>query len=555
MKLLPLLTLPLLLGAATAQEVGPVTGLPLNDPVCEAILAEAAEANQVMEHLHELVNGIGPRLTSSSACTEACEWAVQRFRDFGVPEVRMEQWGEWPVGFDRHSMSGRVVEPRKVPLVLTTRSWTPGTDGVTRGRVVNAPKDEEEMEAARGTLKDCWVLIGGTRPRFGATGNTFGHELAAFLIEEGIHGTINASRGELVRTGGNYRISWDELPQVTQVTVRRDQAKEIGSWLEEGQEVVVEFDLDQDFVQGPIPLYNVIAEIPGTEKPEEIVIFGGHIDSWDGATGTNDNGTGTATTMEAARLLMAALEKTGMQPKRTIRFMLWSGEEQGLFGSKEYIAQHPEENERISAVVVHDGGTNYLSGIVATPAMEPMFEEVFAPVEAMVAALDDPEFDFEIRGVSRLPQGIGSDHDSYVRIGIPGFFWNQAGESSYTYVHHTQHDTYENAIARYEEHSAKIIAMTAWRLGAAEQMVPRGEVKRRLLGVRLAEDSLLIESLSPNGQAQKLGLQPGDLIVKVEGEVVSNRREFSQALRAGEAEKKITVKRGQEMLDYSFSWR
>jgi carboxypeptidase Q len=553
MKTSLLLSLPLLAAPALAQDAGPVTGLPLNDPVCEAILAEAAAGNQVMAHLDELVNGIGPRLTSSTACTEACEWAVQRFRDFGVPEVRMEAWGEWPVGFDRHGMRGRVVEPKKVPLVMTTRSWTPGTDGMTRGRVVAAPSDQAELDAARGSLAGTWVLLGGTRPRFGE-GDSFGHALGAFLLEEGVHGTLTASRGELVTTGGNHRIEWDALPELTQVTLRRDQAKDLGAWLEEGQEVVVELDLDQEFVQGPIPLYNVIAEIPGSEKPEELVIFGGHIDSWDGATGTNDNGTGCATTMEAARLLMAALEKTGMRPKRTIRFMLWSGEEQGLWGSREYIAQHPEENDRVSGVLVHDGGTNYLSGIVATPAMLPMFEEVFAPVEAMVAGLEDPEFDFEIRTVDRLPQGIGSDHDSYVRVDVPGFFWSQAGESNYNYVHHTQHDTYDSAIARYEEHSAKIIAMTAWRLGAAEQMIPRGEAPRRLLGVRLADEALRVTGLTDGGQAAALGLLEGDLIVRVGDLIVVDRRDLSRAIRSGEPRKTITVERGGELLSFEFSW-
>ena len=564
MKLTPLLALPLLLTAAPAQDAGPVTGLPLNDPVCEAILAEAEKDNQVMQHLHELVNGIGPRLTSSTACTEACEWAVQRFRDFGVPEVRMEAWGEWPVGFDRVSMKGRVVEPRKVPLVLPTRSGTPGTEGLERGRVVAAPRDEEELEAMRGSLAGCWVMIGSTRPRFDREGDSFGHELARFLDEEDILGTLSASRSELVLTGGNYRISWDDLPQRTQITLRRDQAKEMGAWLEEGLEVVAEFDLDQQFVEGPIPLYNVLAEIPGSEKPEELVIFGGHIDSWDGATGTNDNGTGCATTMEAARLLMAALEQTGARPKRTIRFMLWSGEEQGLFGSKEYINQHLEENERISAVIVHDGGTNYLSGIAATPSMEPYFAEVFQPVEAMVSGLDDPEFTFDIRRVAGLPRRIGSDHDSYLPHGVPGFFWSQKGESSYNYVHHTQHDTYEHAIERYEKHSAKIIAMTAWRLGSAEGMVPRDEMDvqgggprsraSRRMGVRLEEAALKVSTLTDGGQAAKLGLKKGDLIVKVGSTVVSTRQELMTALRQGEPKKTVTVKRGEEFLSFDFRW-
>ena len=563
-SLSPLLALPLLLTAAPAQETGPLTGLPLHDEVCEAILAEAAEGNLVMQHLDQLVNGIGPRLTSSTACTEACEWAVQRFRDFGVPEVRLVKWGEWPVGFDRVSMEGRVVAPSDMPLVLTTRSWTPGTDGVERGRVVAAPTDPDELEAMRGGLEGCWVLLGATRPRFDREGDSFAHVLARFLDEEGVLGTLVASRTELVLTGGNNRISWDDLPQRTEITIRRDQAKDIGAWLEEGQEVVAEFDLDQRFVEGPIPLYDVIAEVPGSEMPEELVIFGGHIDSWDGATGTNDNGTGCATTLEAARLFMKALEQTGQRPRRTVRFMLWSGEEQGLYGSKEYIEQHLEENERISAVIVHDGGTNYLSGIAATPSMEPYFAEVFQPVEAMVSGLADPEFTWEIRRVSGLPRRIGSDHDSYLPYGVPGFFWSQKGESSYNFVHHTQHDTYDYAIERYQKHSAKIIAMAAWRLASADGMVPRDEmgaegggarpVNRRLMGVRLSQDGLKVESLTADGQAAKLGLKTGDLIVKVGTTVIATRQDLMQAIRAGDPKKQVTVKRGEEFLTFEFNW-
>ena len=134
-------------------------------------------------------------------------------------------------------------------------------------------------------------------------------------------------------------------------------------------------------------MYNVIADIPGTEKPDEIVIVGGHIDSWDGATGTTDNGTGVATTLEAARLLMAA----GAKPRRTIRFMLWSGEEQGLLGSVAWIKDHAAELDNISAVLVHDGGTNYVSGIQATAAMLPAMKIAFKPVIEMLGQkLEDP---------------------------------------------------------------------------------------------------------------------------------------------------------------------
>ena len=163
------------------------------------------------------------------------------------------------------------------------------------------------------------------------------------------------------------------------MTLLRKQFDEIAGWLKDGKAVTLEFDIRNYFKKGPIKLYNVIADIPGTEKPDEYVIVGGHIDSWDGATGATDNGTGVSTTLEAARILM----KAGVKPKRTIRFMLWSGEEQGLLGSAAYVKAHKDLMPKISAVLVHDGGTNYLSGIGATEAMLSDFEQVFAPVKEL----------------------------------------------------------------------------------------------------------------------------------------------------------------------------
>ena len=430
-----------------STEPWPVTGLPREDLVCEAILAEAEKDNQVMDHLRELVDGIGPRLTSSSNLSEAVSWAEDRFLDFGIPNVRRVQWGEFPVGFDRRLMQGRVVEPIKMPLILATRAWSPGTDGSERGPLLLGPSNDEELEASRGSFQNSWVLLTGTKsPRFDSDADNFRARLGKFFDEEGIYGTVRIARNELVLTGGRYKIDWNDLPTRTQVTIPKEQGRKLAQFLEAGEAVEVEFDLDYQFTEGPIPQWDVLAEIPGSDKADELIIMGGHLDSWDGATGTNDNGTGVATTMEAARLLAAAMRETGQQPRRTIRFMLWTGEEQGLLGSLAYIRQHPEEMERISAVLVHDGGTNYLSGLNATPLLLPLFEEILEPIDRMVSAYEGDEIRFRIKEVDTLPLGIGSDHDSYLRSGVPGFFWNQAGESNYTYVHHTQHDIYDNAV-------------------------------------------------------------------------------------------------------------
>ncbi|HJM39632.1 MAG TPA: M20/M25/M40 family metallo-hydrolase [Planctomycetota bacterium] len=552
-----------------STEPWPVTGLPREDLVCEAILAEAEKDNQVMDHLRELVDGIGPRLTSSSNLSEAVSWAEDRFLDFGIPNVRRVQWGEFPVGFDRRLMQGRVVEPIKMPLILATRAWSPGTDGSERGPLLLGPSNDEELEASRGSFQNSWVLLTGTKsPRFDSDADNFRARLGKFFDEEGIYGTVRIARNELVLTGGRYKIDWNDLPTRTQVTIPKEQGRKLAQFLEAGEAVEVEFDLDYQFTEGPIPQWDVLAEIPGSDKADELIIMGGHLDSWDGATGTNDNGTGVATTMEAARLLAAAMRETGQQPRRTIRFMLWTGEEQGLLGSLAYIRQHPEEMERISAVLVHDGGTNYLSGLNATPLLLPLFEEILEPIDRMVSAYEGDEIRFRIKEVDTLPLGIGSDHDSYLRSGVPGFFWNQAGESNYTYVHHTQHDIYDNAVPRYEEHSAKVIAMSAWRLANMDQMLPREDIlnrnrennrssrNRKMLGVFLSEDDgLLIDRLVKDGLSEKAGLKPGDRFTEIAGQKLSSQGDLRRALREDEDIKQIAILRDGKTLKSTFNWK
>ncbi|TAH37901.1 MAG: M20/M25/M40 family metallo-hydrolase [Planctomycetota bacterium] len=525
-----------------------------DDPLVAAILNEGMENNQVMLHMEELVDGIGPRLTSSSNLTEACEWAAERFRQFGLENARLERWGEFPVGFDRRHSRGRLVQPEKLELVFGTHAWTPGTNGPVRGPVRLAPADDAALEAARGSFAGAWVLIGSPRPKWDSSDDDFPSRLGAALSAEGIAGVVEGTR-DLIHTGGRYRLDPDHLPTRVSIRLRGDQHKHLQELLAAGKELVAEFDIDQRFVPGPIPLYNVIAEIPGREKPEELVIFGGHIDSWDGARGAQDNGTGTCTTLEAARILAAV----GAQPRRTIRFMLWSGEEQGLLGSSAYIEQHPEENERISAVIVHDGGTNACSGITATPLMLPLFERAFAPLVAATAADLDEDLRFRIRKVDALPYPIGSDHDAYLGVGVPGFFWSQNGTQDYNFIHHTQHDYMEHVKEKYQRYTSTAVALTAWRLANAEEMVPRADMlqsagPRRRLGVSLAGDTLKIESVTAEGLAAKAGLKAGDTVVEVDGTALSSRGDLSQALSADGERKRVVILRDGQRLAFWFDW-
>jgi carboxypeptidase Q len=333
------------------------------------------------------------------------------------------------------------------------------------------------------------------------------------------------------------------------ITMVASQHAKIVGLLKAGKDVELTIDIQNTFKKGPIKLYNVIADLKGVEKPDEKVIIGGHIDSWDGATGATDNGTGVSTTLEAARLLA----KAGAKPRRTIRFMLWSGEEQGLLGSRAWIKAHPEEMARISAVIVHDGGTNYVSGINATEKMVPLFEKVFARARTL-----DEKLPFTIRKVPGLPRGIGSDHDAFLAKGVPGFFWNQARTAEkgqvYSHEHHTQHDHYAAAIPEFQRHSAIVIAIGAWGLANLDGLLPRDGLtatataeNRRMLGVQ-CDDEMVVQSVVPDSAALKAGVKEGDRILKLGGKAVPDNIELRKEIQVAPAQTTVTVRRdGKEL--------
>jgi Zn-dependent M28 family amino/carboxypeptidase len=275
-----------------------------------------------------------------------------------------------------------------------------------------------------------------------------------------------------VITSGNFRNkTWENHPTDRSVTIRKSDMEAVKAQMDAGKPVTLEFNLDQKWRKGPIVLNNVVAEIKGVEKPDEVVIISGHIDSWDGpgSVGASDNGTGTITAMEAARLIM----KSGAKPKRTIRFVLWSGEEQGIYGSRAYVAKHQGELDKISAVFVDDGGSNYIGGYNGGANMRNMMESAFAPV---ASAYSDLPMRFTERTNPRTQ--IGSDQDSFNAVGVPGFFTLETGTEKYgtqdyNFIHHTQHDTLKYVIPKYMEQSSVAHAVTGLSIANAETMLPR----------------------------------------------------------------------------------
>jgi hypothetical protein len=427
------------------------------------IIEEGKERSQVMEHLSHLCLEIGPRLTGSTRLETANRWTADRFASFGLQNVDVRQWGEVPVRFDRGPSTGEMVKPVERKFEFTTRSWSAGTPGPVEGIVIREPQTEEEMAAVAERLEGAWLL----RPA-GVQRNPFGERLQ----NAGIAGLITASADELVRTGGVsgiFQLDFDNLPPGVNVIVRRSDYDAMNSRIADGEEVVVKFDLQHHFEKGPIPVYNTIAEIPGRELPDEVVIISGHLDSWDGpgSQGTVDNGTGSSVAIEAARILAAV----GVQPKRTIRFILWTGEEQGLLGSRAYVESLSEaERAKISAVFVDDSGTNQQSSLSCVPVMEPMLRQAMAPMNFAF-----PDAPLELNVSANMPRGGASDHASFNRVGVPGFFWGKTGRAFYRYAWHTQNDRLDQAVPEYLIKNATVSAIAAYVLAEADTLLPRPE--------------------------------------------------------------------------------
>ena len=442
----------------------PQAGWGQADPQTVAkIVDEGKNHNQVMKHLTHLTQKIGHRLTASPQLENAYRWTTQQFKEFGCSNVHLEEWGEYPVGFDRRRRQvGRMVSPIKLDFEFTSPSWTPGTKGRVRGEAVLEPTTAAEFEKVKDRLKGAWVITKRT------TRTPPPDEVAKLLEASGKAGTVFGSRSDLVVTGGNHRIKWEELPKDVRVVIRKQDMEVVNTKLEANEKVELEFDMDNKFIKGPRKNYNVVAEIPGTEKPDEVVIISGHLDSWDGpgSEGAQDNGTGTCVTLEAARIL----GKVKAKPKRTIRFILWTGEEQGLFGSFDYVKKHKEELDKISAVFVDDGGTNYEGGVACIEAEEPILREAFEP-----AIKAFPEMPMKLDRVKRLQRFGGSDHYPFLQVDVPAFFWYETGKSDYNHVHHTQYDRIGTAVPEYLVQSSTNSAAVAYIVASAPTLLPREE--------------------------------------------------------------------------------
>jgi hypothetical protein len=545
-----LLALLALASPLLAQDQTATAPLPVTPELAQAIRREGLENSKVMEHLDHLTNQIGARLTGSESFRLACEWTREQFEKMGLANARLEKWGEYPVGWNRGQWSGRITQPEPIELQVATDAWTAGTRGNRKGRVVALPKDAEAIRAAPRDFGGAWLAL--------LAGRNVPAETKAACREAGALGFLrsghdgDAKYPTRLRVFGTHLVKWDNLPVLPEIAIRSDQWNVLAAMLADGKPVEAEFDIRNQFRKGPVEVHNVIAEIPGTEHPDEVVVVCGHLDSWHQATGTTDNGTGATSTLEAARILAAV----GARPKRTIRFILWGGEEQGLLGSLAYVNKHRAEMAKVSCVFNHDSGTNWAQSLAITPGMKDDMQRVIAPILAMKppdSGFDGPVFALNVR--EKISGGGGSDHASFARAGVPPFSWGLKGRSDYfRYTWHSQWDTYDVAIPEYQRHTSTVIALAALGVANLPHLLdrtgvtinPEGADRKAqlegMLGVEVDENRF--KSVKVDGIAKKAGFVDGDVVVKVNTFTVETMLDLRRALREQEPPWQVTVKRG-----------
>lgn len=463
----------------------------------DRIIEEGRDQSQVASLLKHLTKKIGPRTTGTPQLDQADSWVMNKLIEWGCENVKLEQWGEFPVGFRRgdtqsatmyiappYPKSAKTWWPMKpwdgsfktkkpswhwIPwqkqMVFSTPNWSPGTDGPVRGAAIMMPQSVAEFENVKLRLKNAWIIVPGATGMRGARPGT--GDIDQMLDKAGIAGRVYNSGDTLVWTHGNQNVDPKNLPTQVIVNITRPDFKIITQHLAAGDNIQLEFNIENHWLMRPWQVYNVMGDIKGTEKPDEYVILSAHLDSWNGpgSEGASDNGTGTMVMLEAMRILREA----GVRPKRTIRLVLWSGEEQGLFGSKLYVKRHESELSKISAVFNDDAGSNYQGGLNILQEWMPFF----APLEENINRAF-PGMPFKLNVVPQMSRGGGgSDHASFNAVGVPGLHWFETGRQNYRFVWHTQNDTYENTIPEYLVQSATNSALAAYLLAMSNDLLPR----------------------------------------------------------------------------------
>jgi len=480
------------------------------------IKTEGMSNSKVMDIAFHLTDVSGPRLTNSPGYFRAANWAKDELTKMGLVNAKLEPWGDFGTGWEQTRCYVAMTAPYYAPMIAIPRAWTGSTPGkkIMSGEVVliNAKDSAELYSNYAGKLKGRIVMFysgdklnpsftpdgqryadttlekmanakpaepraprapnAGPRPQQPGVARLmpdfYKQEQPALVLSmngRGNDGTL------FVQNGGS--VAKDAVNDYGWVMLSSDDYLRIQRLVMAGQKVELEADVKTKFYPKDIQGYNVIAEIPGTDPvlKDEIVMLGGHLDSWQGATGATDNAAGSAVMMEAVRII----KSLGLSPKRTIRIALWSGEEQGLLGSRAYVKTHfadpadmvlKPEHGKVSAYYNLDNGTGKIRGIYLQQNAQarPIFEQWLVPFH-----------DLGAKTVTINNTG-GTDHQAFDGVGIPGFQFIQDAIEYDTRTHHTNMDTYDHLIADDLKQAATIIASFVYNTAQMEGKIPRKEL-------------------------------------------------------------------------------
>lgn len=482
------------------------------------IRKEEMENSKVMRTIHYFSDVYGPRLTGSPNHKAAADWAVKEMKSWGFDNVHLEPWSFGHPGWVNERASGFVTEPIQDSLVFEVLSWTPGTNGVVKGQAIQLDLPERPTQdelttyfnAIKGKIKGNMILVGEpgvvpvdieppakrisdedvrkrldpNTPRTFPTprprptpkegelnGRQIAEQVDKLLLENGAAVRIDDAGREHGQIRAFNNRSFDVAKIVPTVILRNEDFGRIWRILADNTNVALEFDIRNRTIPEGTTSYNVIGEISGTDKKDEVIMLGGHLDSWHAATGATDNAVGCATMMEAARILKAL----GVKPRRTIRVALWSGEEQGLLGSQAYVKEHFGTFENPKAGYEKFGGYfNIDSGTGRARGMS-----VFGPPEAAKILGDalTPFSDLGVLGaLITQSRGLGgSDHTSFNAAGLPGIGVFQDPIEYFTHTWHTNLDTYERIIEDDVKSSSIVIAAAVYQLAMRDALLPRFE--------------------------------------------------------------------------------
>ncbi len=506
--------------------VSAVWGLPaaqdsIDSDVYWKIRREATERSQILRTLHMLTDRYGPRLTGSPNLRGAQDWVVQQATSWGLEDAHLEPWDFGHPGWLNERLAAHVVSPVKDALVVEALAWTPGTNGPLTAQTVlielPARPTKERLatllESVRDRVNGRIVMVGpaqrvgvtidppgkrredaDVRAQFGPDAgpatqpagppapaaaatpdpnvlstNQINEQVDQFLVSAGAAARVNDAGRDHGQIRAFNNRTFDVAKAVPTLVMRNEDYGRLARLMADGLTVQLELDIvNRTYPEGRTQ-HNVIAEIPGTDKAQEVVMLGGHLDSWHAATGATDNAIGCAVMLEAIRILQAV----GVQPRRTIRVALWSGEEQGLLGSQAYVRDHFGSFEKPKAEYdLFAGYFNIDSGTGRARGMT-----VFGPREA-AAILRHAIAPFASNGLLGATSTTsrrrgGTDSTSFNEAGLPGIGITQDPIEYQTHSWHTNLDTYERIIETDAQQSAMAIAAAVYHLAMRDEKLPR----------------------------------------------------------------------------------